>query len=80
MGKAFDFMMQLGYVMGAWHLARSAVVSSARVAAGSDNPVHVQKPATARFYMQNILPRAQGHAAVILGSGPALQGYAEDWL
>jgi len=80
MGKAFDYMMQLGYVMGAWHIARSAVVGAARVAAGSDSPVHVRKPATARFFIQNILPRAQGHAAVILGSGPALQGYAEDWL
>jgi len=80
MGKAFDYMMQLGYVMGAWHIARSAVISAARIAAGSDKPVHVQKPATARFYVENILPRAKGHAAVILGSGSALQHYAEEWL
>ena len=27
LGKAFDYMMQTGYVMGAWHLARSAVLT-----------------------------------------------------
>ncbi len=80
LGKAFDYMMQTGYVMGAWHLARSAVFSAARIAAGSDNPFYPQKLATTRFYIQNVLPRSRAHAGVILGSGPALLDYPEDWL
>jgi len=80
LGKAYDYMMQVGYVMGAWHMARAAVVSAARVEAGSDNPFYPRKLATARFYMENILPRADGYAAVLRHSGPALVDYAEDWL
>jgi alkylation response protein AidB-like acyl-CoA dehydrogenase len=80
MGKAFDYLMQLGYVMGAWHMARAAVVSAAKVAGASDNPFYQRKMATTRFYMENILPRARGYAAVILDGGPALRSYPEDWL
>ncbi len=80
MGKAFDYLMQLGYVMGAWHMARAAVVSAAQLAGGSDNPFYARKLATTRFYMENILPRARGYAAVILDGGPALLAYPEDWL
>jgi hypothetical protein len=80
MGKAFDYLMQLGYVMGAWHMARAAVVSAAKVAQGSDNPFYVRKLATTRFYLENILPRTRGHAAVILNGGPALRDYPQDWL
>jgi hypothetical protein len=80
MGKAFDYLMQLGYVMGAWHMARAAVVSAAKVAGGSDNPFYGRKISTTRFYMENILPRARGYAAVILDGGPALRAYPEHWL
>ena len=80
MGKAFDYMMQFGYVMGAWHLARSAVVSAARIEAGSDQPFYWQKLATTRFYLENILPRSSAYAAVITESGTALLDYSEGWL
>ncbi len=80
MGKAFDYLMQLGYVMGAWHMTRAAVVSAAKVAQGGDNPFYLRKLATTRFYMENILPRARGHAAIILNGGVALHDYPQDWL
>jgi alkylation response protein AidB-like acyl-CoA dehydrogenase len=80
MGKAFDYLMQVGYVMGAWHMARSAVVSAAQVARGNDNPFYGQKLGTARFYMENILPRTRAYAALILDGGPALTDYPEGWL
>ena len=59
---AFDYMMQVGYVMGGWHLARSALVADAKMQAGSDNSFYAQKLATARFYAENMLPRAAGYA------------------
>ncbi len=80
LGKAFDYLMQVGYVMGAWHMARSAVVSAAQVARGNDNPFYAQKLGTTRFFMENILPRTRAHAALILDSGPALTDYPEGWL
>ncbi|MBP6681917.1 MAG: acyl-CoA dehydrogenase [Halioglobus sp.] len=80
MGKAFDYLMQVGYVMGAWHMARSAVVSAAQVARGKDNPFYGQKLGTARFYMENILPRTRACVALILDGGPALTDYPEGWL
>ena len=75
---AFDYMMQVGYLMGGWHLARSALVASARLEAGSDNPFHRRKLATARFYAENLLPRANAHGQAL--GNRALTDYPEDWL
>jgi len=80
MAAAFDYMMQVGYVMGGWHLARSALVADAKMQAGSDNPFYAQKLATAAFYAENLLPRAAGYARAIGGGNAALLDYAEDWL
>ena len=77
---AFDYMMQVGYVMGGWHLARSALVADARQRAGADNPFYPCKLASARFYVENLLPRARGCAQVIRNGSVALLDYAEDWL
>jgi hypothetical protein len=79
LSRAFDYMMQTGYVMGGWHLARSALVARRRLDQGSDNPFYQRKLATASFYMESILPRARGHAGAIAGSD-SLQDYAENWL
>ncbi len=80
MAAAFDYMMQVGYLMGGWHLARSALVADAKIQAGSDNPLYPQKLATARFYAENLLPRAAGYARSIGNNNAALLDYAEDWL
>jgi hypothetical protein len=77
---AFDYMMQVGYVMGGWHLARSALVADARLRDGADNPFYPRKLASARFYVENLLPRALGCAQVIRNGSAALLDYAEDWL
>ena len=77
---AFDYMMQVGYVMGGWHLARSALVADARMRDGADNPFYPRKLASARFYVENLLPRARGCAQVIRNGSAALLDYAADWL
>jgi hypothetical protein len=76
---AFDYMMQTGYVMGGWHLARSALIAKQRVDQGSDNPFYRRKLATAGYYMESLLPRARGHAGAIAGADNLLD-YAENWL
>ena len=79
LASAFDYMMQTGYVMGGWHLLRSALVAQARIDQGSDNPFYQQKIATARFYCESVLPRAEGHAGAVSDAGGLLD-YAEAWL
>jgi alkylation response protein AidB-like acyl-CoA dehydrogenase len=80
LASSFDYLMQTGYTMGGWHLARSALVAGARRQGGADNPFYEQKMATAAFYAEQILPRVMGHAAAIAADGSALQAYAEEWL
>ena len=79
LARAFDYMMQTGYVMGGWHLARSALAAQSRLAQGSDNPFFSRKLATVRYYMESLLPRAAGYAGSIAG-GDCLLDFAEEWL
>ena len=75
---AFDYLMQLGYLMGGWHLVRSALAVQQRLANG--NPFYPRKVQTACYYMEQILPRSISHGQVVLNDSVALQNYAEEWL
>jgi alkylation response protein AidB-like acyl-CoA dehydrogenase len=79
LARAFDYMMQTGYVMGGWHLARSALLAQRQIDGGSDNPFYERKVATAIFYLESILPRARGYAGAIAGEDKLL-AYEENWL
>ncbi|MEE4661712.1 MAG: acyl-CoA dehydrogenase C-terminal domain-containing protein, partial [Halieaceae bacterium] len=79
LASAFDYMMQAGYVMGGWHLLRSALVAHAKLDAGNDNPFYTCKLATARFYCESVLPKAAGHAGAV-GTVGGLLEFAEAWL
>ncbi len=79
LASAFDYMMQTGYVMGGWHLLRSALVAQKQLDSGSDNPFYTAKIATTRFYFDSVLPRAAGHAGAI-SDGDSLLDFAEGWL
>ena len=61
-------------------ISASALVADARLRAGADNPFYPRKLASARFYVENLLPRALGCAQVIRNGSAALLDYAEDWL
>jgi len=60
-------MMQTGYLLGGWQLARGAAVARAALEAGSHRPFYAEKLQTAAFYMARILPRAQAHGAALRG-------------
>ena len=79
-GAAFDYMMQTGYLFGGWQLARAAEVAQSQLAAGTGSDFHERKLATARFYVESILPRCAGHAGSIAGATGALLDYPVDWL
>lgn len=67
---AFNFLMQMGYVLGAWYHLRSAQIASRKLAAGEGNDVFWQgKLAAASFFNTQLLPRAAAYQkAVIHGS------------
>ena len=77
---AFDYMMQVGYLMGGWHLARSALVAADKIAAGADNPFYARKLMTAKFYAENLQSRGTSYARSLGGNNAALLDYAEEWL
>ncbi|WOJ98394.1 acyl-CoA dehydrogenase [Congregibacter brevis] len=77
---AFDYMMQTGYLFGAWQLARGANVARLAIQDGSDNEFYAKKIATAAFYAQSILPRCEGYAGAVANAAGALQDYHVGWL
>ncbi len=80
LGASFDYMMMTGYLLGGWHLARSALVAQARISSGSDRAFYPQKLATAQFYAEQILPRCAAHGGAIANAQGTLQSYDTDWL
>ena len=79
-GGSFDYMMQTGYLFGAWMLGRSALVAAEKLAGGASDMFCQRKIATAAFYGARILPRCDAHCGSILESGNNLSDYALDWL
>lgn len=77
---AFDYLMQAGYTLGGWHLARCAALAQTQVKAGNARDFYPAKVATARFYMEQVLPRADAHAEIITRAGTGLDSYPESWL
>ena len=64
---SFNFLMQCGYVIGAWYHLRSYLAAKDRA---GDAKFNKSKQVAAQFYIQQVLPRAQAHAdAVIMGAG-----------
>ena len=77
---AFDYLMETGYLFGAWQLGRSALVAAEKLAGGEINPFYDRKMGTAAFYGATILPRCEGHYGAIVGAASTLQDYPIDWL
>jgi alkylation response protein AidB-like acyl-CoA dehydrogenase len=72
---SMDYLQLTGYLCVAWCWAWMASVSAAALKAGaSDAGFHRAKLATARFYFQRILPRAEAHLdAISAGARPLME-------
>jgi alkylation response protein AidB-like acyl-CoA dehydrogenase len=65
--SAYHFMMLAGTVAGGWQMGVAALAAQRKLAAGEGNAAFLQsKLVTARFYGEQILPRAGMHAAVAM--------------
>lgn len=63
---SFHYLMLMGTVCGAWQMLKAAQVADTKLQAGdNDAPFYTAKLATARFYLDQILPRYLSYAAAI---------------
>jgi acyl-CoA dehydrogenase len=60
-----NYMMLTGYVCGGWQMARAALAARAGLAAGGHEGFCRAKIATARFYAEQILPKASALSTVV---------------
>ena len=80
LGVSFDYLMQSGYCLGGWHMARAALCALERQRQGADNPFYEEKILTAGYYIERILPRCSSHGAVVMQESGTLQAYPIDRL
>lgn len=67
---SFNFLMQMGYVCGAWYMLRSFVIAQIKLDADEgDSKFYANKQLSARFFMNQMLPRATSYGnAVVEGA------------
>ena len=58
LASSVDYLMLTGYVCGGWQMGRAALVASRKGTANEDPDFHRAKFATARYYADKVLPKA----------------------
>ncbi|WP_432698120.1 acyl-CoA dehydrogenase [Marinobacterium sp. YM272] len=72
------FMMQMGYLCGAWVLSRMAQSAQQQLAAGEgDSDFLRAKVTTARFYCEHLLPRTEGLLQTVTGGSDSVMELPE---
>ena len=75
---AVPYLRLLGVVTGGWLMARAALASEKRLAAGEDDPFLTEKLVSARFYADQILVQAQALADTVTQGWAAVARFRED--
>lgn len=77
---SYDFLMYSGYMTMAYMWARQAAVAADRLDNGGDESVdfYNAKLATAEFYYERLLPRAQAHASSMMSPSKNLMQLSAD--
>ena len=78
LSESVNYMMLAGYVCGGWQMARSALVAQAKLAAGEDTSFCEAKLITARFYAEQILPKAEALLKAVKSGGTTIMALAEE--
>ncbi|HEX5514917.1 MAG TPA: acyl-CoA dehydrogenase [Gammaproteobacteria bacterium] len=72
--NSHHYLMLTGYTIGGALMAQAAAVAQTALDSGSSEEFYRSKIAVARFYVQQLLPRAQAHAeSVLAGAAPVLE-------
>ena len=75
---AFSFLMLLGTVCGAWQMARAALIAARGTSTAADARFLRAKLATARFYADQILPRALAYAKAAAAGSESIMAFEEE--
>ncbi|MBV8093859.1 MAG: acyl-CoA dehydrogenase C-terminal domain-containing protein [Acetobacteraceae bacterium] len=65
LAASVNYMMLAGYVCGGWQMARAALAARTKLRAGEDEEFCRAKIATARFYAEQILPKASALLTIV---------------
>ncbi len=63
---AFNFLMMMGYVAGAWYMGKSAEKAVAGLS-GDDREFYEKKLASVQFYFSQLLPRHRSYMDAVIG-------------
>jgi hypothetical protein len=77
---AFNTRMLMGTVAGGWQMARAAVVCQGQSANGVDENFCRATLATADFYFEHIMPRANAYARAARAGSQSTMGLPADLL
>jgi len=78
LGASVTYMMLTGYVCGGWQMARAALAARSRIGSGTDEDFCRAKIATARFYAEQILPKANALLAAVKSGASTALALAEE--
>lgn len=75
---SFNYLMGSGTIFASWLMLKSAIVATAQLSDDPTSSFHTTKVATAKFYFEHILPRANGYLTTALANPTTYMGLAED--
>jgi 3-(methylthio)propanoyl-CoA dehydrogenase len=79
MALSVPYLMQFGYVAGAWAMGRALLAAEGQLRDGSTDPFYSAKRTTAIYYIQQILPLASAYRARIAAGGDLMLEVEESW-
>ena len=79
MAVSVPYLMQFGYVAGAWAMIRAYVAAQGHIDAGTDDPFYRDKQITAVYYARQILPQAAANHARVAAGGDLVTGVSDEW-
>jgi alkylation response protein AidB-like acyl-CoA dehydrogenase len=77
---AVPFLMLFGTVAGGWQMARAALAAQRHLAAGDQDGFYRAKIATARFYADQVLVRAEGLSRTVTAGAEAALAIEDAYL
>jgi len=78
MATSVNYLMLAGYVCGGWQMGRAALAAQRKLEAGEDPKFHEAKLLTARFYADQILPKATALMATVKNGGQSTLALTEE--
>lgn len=78
LAASVNYMMLSGYVCGGWQMAKAALIAEERLREGDNSGFYQAKLNTARYYGEQILPKALGLRHAVLNGADTALALAED--